>query len=477
MYYAILMEANDGLPPCFFREDAYSDMWTWKKIKTDGISLRTVHSCLIIMAVVVSAILIYATFHSSSTFLRLSNATDEFIEMQEGTRELLDASDYLTDQVQLFAIDGEREYMDNYFREAFESRRREEALERLSHNPDYSAALEKLQEAMQGSLELMKREYYAMKLVIEAKGYTDYPEVLRGVELEAKDAALSPADKLHLAQSMLVDSIYYGQKESIRESMRASVAELESITHAAQHISEDDLRKELLMVRIIIVIQAIGIMFMIWLTAQLGINPVLRAVDNIRDDSPIPVIGANEFRYLAKAYNKMYAVYKKSIEHLNYKASHDELTKTYNRAGYELLLSSVDLKSTFLLLIDADHFKEINDTYGHETGDKILQKIAETIRHNFRSDDYICRVGGDEFVVFMVHADQRQNQLIRLKIRQINEELANTADGLPAVSISAGIAHGAEISEDDDLFECADKALYHTKRTGRKGYTFYSALK
>ena len=78
--------------------------------------------------------------------------------------------------------------------------------------------------------------------------------------------------------------------------------------------------------RIAIIIQTIGILAMIWLTTRLGINPVLKAVDRIRDDSPIPVTGANEFRYLARAYNQMYEAYKKSVERLNFKASHDELT-------------------------------------------------------------------------------------------------------------------------------------------------------
>ena len=448
-----------------------------KKMKTDGISLRAVHSFLIVIAALVSAILLYATSHSSATFERLSDATDEFIEMQEGTRQLLDASDYLTDQVQLFAIDGEREYLDNYFTEAYETRRREAAIELLSKNPEYESARRKLQDAMDSSVALMDIEYYAMKLVIEAKGYTDYPELLRDVALTPEDAALSPDAKMHLAQVTLVGREYNFLKEQIRADMRSSVTELESITHTAQQQSEQDMKSELTVVRVTIVIQAVGIMFMIWLTARLGIHPVLQAVDKIRDDSPIPVIGANEFRYLARTYNKMYAVYKKSIEHLNYKASHDELTKVYNRAGYDLLLSGIDPKSTFLLLFDADHFKDINDTYGHETGDKVLQKIAETIRHNFRSDDYVCRVGGDEFVVFMVHADLQQNRLIRLKIRQINDELANTEDGLPPISISAGIAHGSEVTEENSLFECADKALYRAKSTGRKGYAFYSALK
>ena len=131
-----------------------------EKMKTDGISLRAVHSFLIVIAALVSAILLYATSHSSATFERLSDATNEFIDMQEGTRQLLDASDYLTDQVQLFAIDGERAYLDNYFTEAYETRRREAAIELLSKNLDYEPARRKLQDAMDSSVALSTTNCY-----------------------------------------------------------------------------------------------------------------------------------------------------------------------------------------------------------------------------------------------------------------------------------------------------------------------------
>ena len=192
---------------------------------------------------------------------------------------------------------------------------------------------------------------------------------------------------------------------------------------------------------------------MVWLTARLGIHPVLNAVERIKEDSPIPEVGANEFRYLARTYNKMYEVYKKSLAHLNFKASHDELTGAYNRSGYELLLSSIDLGSTYMMLFDVDNFKTINDTYGHEVGDKVLTKLVQILKKNFRSDDYVCRIGGDEFVVFMVHSSEVQHNLVASKIKAINRELNEAEDGLPPVTISVGITHGTDATDATDLFE------------------------
>lgn len=444
-----------------------------KKIKDEGISLRVVYKLLLVIAIIASSLLLFATYHSSATFYRLSDATDEFIELQKAAYELMDASDYLTESVQRFTVDGNVRFLNDYFTEAFETNRREDAIEKMSRNSNSAAALQELQQAMSESVHLMDREYYAMKLVIEAKGIRNYPEILDTVELTPEDAALSEQEKMDLAQTMVLDDVYYDQKDLIRMDMRQSLEQLELLTHSTQKNSTQEMKASLKMVRILIIIQTIGIMVMVWLTARLGINPVLQAVEKIQEDNPLPVIGAIEFRYLARTYNKMYNVYKTSIAHLNYKASHDELTEAYNRAGYDLIMSTMDIHSTYLILIDADNFKLVNDTYGHETGDKILKKITASIRNNFRSDDYICRIGGDEFIALMVHMEKEQNRLVSAKIKQINEELADTSDGLPKISVSAGVVHGSESSEPEELLRYADNALYETKRNGKNGVSFY----
>ena len=130
-----------------------------------------------------------------------------------------------------------------------------------------------------------------------------------------------------------------------------------------------------------------------------------------------------------------------------------------------------------MIMIDGDHFKDINDTYGHETGDKVLKKIAKTISNNFRSDDYICRLGGDEFVVFMVHADKGQAQTVETKISRINKQLSDTADGLPAISVSAGIVHSSSAPDTHTLMNYADTALYDAKKKGRSRYSFYEGIR
>ena len=165
----------------------------------------------------------------------------------------------------------------------------------------------------------------------------------------------------------------------------------------------------------------------------------------------------------------------RALENEMYKATHDSLTRVYNRAGYDLLLAGVPMNSTVMLLIDADNFKEVNDSYGHETGDRILQKITESIRSVFRAEDYICRIGGDEFVVFMVNTIESQRKLIDHKVHSINRKLSDTSDGLPAASVSVGVAFGGDAADQKEWFDHADKALYETKRSGKNGCSFYHA--
>ncbi len=445
-----------------------------KKKSENGISLRGIHLWMVAVMVIMSLIVGYVTFHQMSTFTKLTDATEEHMALEKAAHELMDASDYLTENVQRFTINGDMRYLEQYFTEAFESNRREEAIRKMNIDERTQAARKKLEEALENSVKLMEREYYAMRLVIEAKGYKDYPEVLDSVELSNEDLLLSPEDKIRRATALVLDDEYYEQKNRIRKDMNESLDEVDKLMYAAEGSQLSSLKRELNMVRIVILIQTLAIFFMLWLTSHLGINPILKAVDNIKEDSPISEDGASEFRYLAQAYNKMYARYKNSLDRLNYKASHDELTGAFNRAGYDLLLSTIDLDTTYMMLLDVDNFKTINDTYGHETGDKVLIKLVQVLESVFRGDDHICRIGGDEFVVFMVHSEKMKRKLIENKINQINEGLESTDDGLPPISISIGIVHGMDASDATTLFEKSDKALYESKKKGKNTYTFSS---
>ena len=444
------------------------------KKERNGISLRVIHIFLVIGALFLAGLMLYSTFYLSASFRDLTEKSEKHIELQKAAVELMDASDYMTEKIQRFAVKGELQYLNDYYNEAFLMQHRENALDKMSSDVHSAAALEKLQQAMDYSQNLMESEYYAIKLVVEAKGYTNIPISLTSVTLSKEDEGLGSDEKMQRAVDIVFSNEYYAQKYQIQQNINACQDELEHHASEADAEAINSMRKRLIYLRIVIIIETIGMFLLVGLASFLGINPILKAVETIKNGRALPEAGTSEFRYLVRAYNRMYDKYRHSIEHLNFKASHDELTGVYNRSGYESLVSSLDLPSTYMLLLDIDNFKIINDTYGHDVGDKILVKLAKVLKNNFRPDDFICRLGGDEFVIFMLHSPKKQEKLIIEKIEKINQELNETDDGLPATSISVGIVHGSEAREVDELFEKTDVAMYHSKQKGKQTYTFYS---
>ena len=443
-----------------------------KSLRTKGLSLRITSYLMIAITVFITAFLIFTAYHTFKSFRQLSTATDIYIQMEDAASDLMRASDYLTEEVQRYTVMTEREHLNNYFIEANVSMRREKSLNALAAKVPDSVALDDLRAAMQGSVALMDREYYAMRLVLEAVGDPNIPLQLQDVKLTAEDAMLSAEEKIELARRMVHDDVYSQRKTGIEKDMSACIDELKQQTYGVQDSTEQKMGNRLSSMLILILMEAAVVFLMIALIRQLGINPVLRAVEHIKKNNPLPIVGANEFRYLAAAYNRMYSSFKESLEHLNYKASHDDLTGAYNRAGYDLIKDSLDLSTTAFILFDVDYFKVINDSYGHETGDLVLKKIVATLKRNFRSDDYICRISGDEFVVFMVHVSTASQDLIRGKVAAINRGLADLSDHLPAVSVSAGVSLCLADNNSVQMFREADTALYSVKKRNRGDVAF-----
>lgn len=437
-----------------------------------GISHRKVHIWLVIIILIFSGTVVFSTFRLTGAFMRINAATKQDSELQKAAHELINASDHLTEQVQRFTIDGDRRFMESYFTEAFESKRREEAIEKMAVDSRTDAALQKLQEAMNVSLELMDQEYYAMRLVVEAKGYADYPEPIKQVQLRADDLALPVDEMIRRATEIVLSDAYYEQKDRIRKGTQECLDEVDKLSESIEKTEMVSLNRELFITRVAILIQAVLVFFMMWLTTRYSISPVLKAVEEVRSDRPISEYGSDEFIYLAKAYNKMYQKKKSNLERLNFKVSHDELTGAYNRAGYDFLLSTLDLDTTYMMVLDVDDFKRFNDTFGHETGDRVLMKVVKVLKRVFRDEDRICRIGGDEFVIFMMHSGNIHHSLIEAKMALIHSELEKTEDGLPPISVSIGIMNGKDASDASNLFEKADEAMYRSKKQGKGTYTF-----
>ena len=123
------------------------------------------------------------------------------------------------------------------------------------------------------------------------------------------------------------------------------------------------------------------------------------------------------------------------------------------------------------MIIDIDNFKRINDTYGHPVGDDALKRLSEVIIKSFRKDDIKCRLGGDEFMIFLPSLSQsllqkRLRDFIELAQKEVFQEYSDLQ-----VSMSIGISTSSRVYQ--ELYIQADEALYKSKKFGKNRYYIY----
>lgn len=166
---------------------------------------------------------------------------------------------------------------------------------------------------------------------------------------------------------------------------------------------------------------------------------------------------------------------RKLMEDITHQAMTDPLTGLYNRRAFEealpALLASGDGSEALgcVAVFDLDHFKRINDRFGHACGDLVLQRFADVLRASVREGDLVSRLGGEEFAVVLGGMGPEQARLVCERIRKRTEraEVHDRADGIIHVTVSAGIAPLARGQGDDEALRNADLALYRAKNAGR----------
>ena len=174
-------------------------------------------------------------------------------------------------------------------------------------------------------------------------------------------------------------------------------------------------------------------------------------------------------------------------EALQQMAITDTLTGLYNRRYFEsvtendleLSIRHGDINS--ILLIDVDHFKRINDTWGHRAGDDVLIDIAGVLNKSLRKTDLVCRMGGEEFILLCRRTHREEALVIAEKIRSAVSEYAFTVLGQERISVTVSIGvvtfPGDEAPRTvGEYVHCADLALYQSKTSGRNRVTYYAAV-
>ena len=448
-----------------------------KQKKSRKIRIERVSTWSIVVTIALAVIFVLISAFSEKEFKVLRSTTEEYIVCENAAKQLQDGSDYLTEQVRLYAMTGKTEYRELYFEEVNTTRRREKALDELKEYFGNTDSVTSLEEALSSSQKLMDTEYYSMRLVLESYGKTEdaMPEELRSVELTAEDKALSAKEKRNKAQEIVCDSRYQNARNKIISSVSDCMNSLIRLTRNRQGRATSIFSDMYLKLELSLGILVALMLFICLLVRKLIVQPLISYNESIKMGEIFPVIGSAELQNLAETYNKVYQENQETQKLIRHQAEHDSMTDLLNRGAFEQILNIYENGDpTFaLILVDVDTFKSVNDTYGHAMGDQILKKVAKLLKNAFRSIDYVCRIGGDEFAVVMVEMTSNLQYTISDKIKAINEELAKGADDVPAVSLSVGVAFADRENPGDSIFKDADKALYHIKENGRNGCGFY----
>ncbi|MEC9236272.1 MAG: GGDEF domain-containing protein, partial [Pseudomonadota bacterium] len=171
------------------------------------------------------------------------------------------------------------------------------------------------------------------------------------------------------------------------------------------------------------------------------------------------------------------ATLQRDLDSIRKEAMTDGLTAISNRKAFDEKLKYVRQRSDeeasifTLMLIDIDHFKNFNDTYGHQVGDQVLKLVAKTLTDGIKGKDFAARYGGEEFAIILPESNAMAGEVVGNALREAvaKKEVINRNSGekLGRITMSVGVAQYSGSESEEALIERADKALYKAKETGR----------
>ena len=445
-----------------------------KKYQRKGVSLKFIGLLISAFIFVISSTLVVSLMLISHQNEIVDQANENCIQLKESSNDIQAASDYLTAQVRQFVQNAEEKYMAAYFEEANVTKRREKALDKIHKLSENTSRHEEIHlnvnAAVNESMDLMDQECYAMKLICVANSidYAEYPEI---------DAAnidgVDPSSRKDEALNAVLGTEYILKKDKITSHINLALEIIDELMNENEKKEALNLHNLILFQSVVI---AVNVAFMIAVIITFFfyiVKPMNLALRSIEANEEIHVSGNREFNYLVAVYNEVRSQNEKVKEKLTFEAEHDKLTNLYNRTGYVSLFRRMRLGKTLYALIDIDGFKEINDKFGHDIGDRVLVKLAGLIEAYFKEDNaFAFRIGGDEFALLIENIDESEGYSVVSKFEQINQVLSVPKGAIPAFSLSVGIVHGDDDDTTDTLFKKADNALYKVKQSGKSGVIY-----
>lgn len=221
---------------------------------------------------------------------------------------------------------------------------------------------------------------------------------------------------------------------------------------------------------------AIGVFLFIWLFAGAISRPLQQLANQVKlfdgyiVSSEIDKINSwySESLELKKAILSKVKTFQRQIGKLKVDADTDPLTGANNRRAFELRLKELDQQNIVfsVLCVDVDHFKNVNDTYGHSTGDEVLKQLVLIMNRFSRAYDMVARTGGEEFIMLLQDSHMQDAMLVAERLREtiMNETFIEVDHITVSIGVACKDGHNNSI---DSVLDAADKALYRAKREGR----------
>jgi diguanylate cyclase (GGDEF)-like protein len=219
--------------------------------------------------------------------------------------------------------------------------------------------------------------------------------------------------------------------------------------------------------------------YIILLTGRTRKEDVIEGLEAGADDYIVKPFDAQELRVRVRAGSRIIRLQEDLMSALassDFQATHDALTGIWNRRAVidrlngELARAEREAGTVGVLLADLDHFKRVNDTYGHLAGDAVLREVVNRLRTSMRPYDVMGRYGGEEFLMVLPSYDSKCARSVAERLRcLLSEKPLVTSEGTFRVTVSFGVAsvHGGDSIGPDTIIKRADEALYRAKNSGR----------
>ncbi len=435
--------------------------------RTTGIRLNYLNILMICIGLVLATLMIVSMHRTTDSVKEIVTVTNSYLNNQQTGGMLRDFAGSLADQAMAFVQSGEvgpakaYEAQLNVINGQLEQYEPETSSSAAA-NTEFTTAVE----AFRGR---NQTEKIAMRMAAEAMtkpAFEALPDFLKEIELSEEDKALQAEARKGKAIALLTSESYTAMEETIRDAIDRShrFSSEEGQLQAGRTFTQVRriVGNQAVLTALFMVVAVLALI----LNRMMIIRPIQKSVDNLDRREPIPEKGSYEMRHLARVYNDVLKENEEKAEALSYTASHDALTGVYNRTEFDRYYRQIEkMQNVGIIVVDVDHFKQYNDDFGHDIGDRVLCTAVEAMKRHFRTVDHISRIGGEEFCVIMPRTSQKDGAKISEKIRDINRELSEGNGELPPVTISAGIAFWNRPDPDGSLFKDADTALLNMKKT------------